>query len=249
MMDRAAKSRLGGAALAVAVLALVWATPGVARADDAPSATFHVTSTVATVTNEDGEPITITKIVTVVNLDFGDALLTSGIDPSSITVTVDGVALDYTKHGFTFNHQRLSVTIEEWRLGTVTEAELQQRRVGDVRVSYVQPADPGDERLRYATGSDVGSFEVTAMLTTEEEADASFVAPAEPKTVTATVRANGSPQTSRNIILQPAEARDKPVEARGEPGKARDAGTSAPTGQKVEDIVRRICKELGGSCS
>ena len=74
-------------ALAVA-LALVWATPGVAHADDPPSATFHLTSRVATLTTEDGEPITATIISTVVNLDFGDALLAAGIGPSSITVTV-----------------------------------------------------------------------------------------------------------------------------------------------------------------
>ena len=167
MMDRTAKSRVGGAALALAAaLALVWATLGVAHADDPPSARFHVSSEVATLTNEDGEPVTITKIVTVVNLDFGDALLTAGIDPSSITVTVDGVPLDFTKHAFTFNHQRLSVTIEEWLKGAnaVTQAELNQRRSGNVRVSYAPPADAGDERLRYASGSDVGAFAVLASV-------------------------------------------------------------------------------------
>ena len=247
MMDRTAKSRVRGAALAFAValafaaaLALVWATPGVAHADDPPSVTFHVSSEAATLTNEDGEQVRITKIVTVVNVDFSAALLEAGIDPSSITVTLDGIALDFTKHVFTFNHRRLSVTIEEWRKGTVTKAELQQRRSGNVRVSYVPPASAGAERLRYASGSDVGTFAVRASVltsSTRELADAvNFVAPAKPKTVTATTRGNASPTKSQTVKLEPVSA--------------SRASTSAPTGQDVTDIVRRICGELGGSnCS
>ena len=58
MMNRTANSRVGGAVLALAVvLALVWATPSVARADDPPSAVYHVTSEEATFTTEDGDEI------------------------------------------------------------------------------------------------------------------------------------------------------------------------------------------------
>ena len=236
MLDRTAKLRVGGAALALAaVLALAWAVPGVAHADDAPSARFHVTSEAATLTNDDGEEISVTIISTVVNLDFGAALLSAGIDPSSITVTLDGVPLDWTKHAFTFNHERLSVTIEEWRVGTVPPEELNQRRSGNVSVSYVPPADAGDERLRYASGSDVGAFAVHASVIIDPTiADAAgFVVPAQPSTVTATIRGNASPTKSQTVVL--------------EPGDAGDADTSAPTGQDLTDIVGRICQQLGGS--
>ena len=226
-----------GLALAV-VLALVWATPGVTHAEtEPPSTTVHVSAEDTTLTNEDGEDIGVTKITTVVNIDFGDILLPAGIDPSSITVTLDGVPLDFTKHVFTFNNQRLSVTIEEWReAGTVTVDDLEERQSAEVEVSYVQPADPGDERLRYASGSDVKEFAVTATPTSKEAADASFVVPVEPKTVTAIIRGNASPTKSQTVSVEPVGT--------------RDTDTSAPTGEKVADIVRQICKELGGSnCS
>ena len=225
------------AALAFAVvLALVWAPTGVARADDPPSATYHLTSEGVTFTTEDGEEIEGTIVSTVVDIDFGDALLADGIDPSAVTVTVDGVPLDYTKHAFTFHNQRLSVSYEEWREGAVTEAELEQRRSGNVSVSYVPPADTDDERLRYESGSAVETFEVTASLTTEERSEESFVVPDEPGPVTTTIRGNASPTKSETITVAP--------------GEAGDAGTSAvQTEEEVTDLVQQVCKELGGSCS
>ena len=74
-----------------------------------------------------------------------------------------------------------------------------------------------------------------ATLTTEEGSDASFVVPDEPVTVTTTITGNASPTKSQTVTL--------------EPGEAGDADTSAQTEEEVADIVRQVCKELGGSCS
>ena len=234
-MDRTAKSRMGVATLAIlGALIMVLTLSGVARADDPPGAGFHVTGTAATLTSEDGEPIEATIISTVVNLDFGDALLPAGIDPSSVTVTVNGVPLDFTKHAFTFNHRRLTVTIEEWREGAVSETELNQRRSGNVSVSYAPPADAEGERLRYESGDDVGAFAVTAAHTSEDAASASFVTPAEPKTVTTTIRGNASPTKSETVIVGPAST--------------GNSGTSTQAGEELADILQRICEQLGGNC-
>ena len=233
-MDRTAKSRMGVATLAlVGALVMFLTLSGVARADDPPGAGFHVTGTATTLTGEGGESFDATIISTVVNLDFGDALLPAGIDPSSITVTVNGVPLDFTKHAFTFNHRRLTVTIEEWRVGAVSETELNQRRSGNVSVSYAPPADAEGERLRYGSGGDVGAFAVTAAHTSEDAAAASFVTPAEPKTVTATIRGNASPTKSQTVIVGPAST--------------ANPGTSTQAGEDLTDVVRGICQQLGGS--
>lgn len=236
-MYQTSMMRLARTALAIAAaLTALCATAAITSAADPPSAKFHVTSRAVTLTNEDGEPVSATIVSTVVNLDFGDALLAAGIDPSSIRVTVNGEPLDFTTHGFTFNHERLSVTIEEWRLGAVTQTELNQRRFGNVSVSYVPPADAGDERLRYASGSDVGSFAVTASVLTSPTRDladaVSFVAPAQPSTVTATIRGNASPKKSQTVTLTPATS--------------GSLGPSAPTSQNLSDIGS-ICQQLGGS--
>ena len=75
---------------------------------------------------------------------------------------------------------------------------------------------------------------MTATLTSEEAAGASFVAPDEPATVTVTIRGNASPAKSLTVMLEPAEA--------------GDAGTSAQTEEEVADLVRSICRQMGAGC-
>ncbi len=238
-MDRTVKSRVGGATFALAAaLALVWASMGVAHADVAPSATFQVIADVTT--DERTTPPTVTTtITTVVNLDFSDALRTTGPDPSAVTVTVGGVAPEYSSRSLTFHHRRLTVTLVERRDGAVTEAELQTLRDSAVRVSYTQPTDGGVEPLRYETGSDVGSFDVTATYTTREEAAESFVEPAEPVTVTGIIRDKVRPASTTILMVEPVASSTLDV----------DIGSREQVDEACRKLQARLAAEFNTSVS